>query len=926
MKVIILKDGTGSPSQRDMIASITHRRCYIKTSPNCLLSVRVIRARNISSKDLFTASDCYVSLWLPTASNKKVKTKTIEKTDNPVWNETFYFRIQNEVQNILELTVYDEDSLTKDDEQFTVLFDVAKVRPGEVIYKIFSLKSEKEDSLEVEFKMETIPGPPEKLITNGVLVSREVCCLEVQVDKEENKKYLKENKNVVLTVDASYEGTQKTTMDSDTFLFHCIKSWEPVLKARLQNEDNSDDSLTIPLTLLGVGQKVKVGLPVEKGTQLELQVQVNDCPENLDVRLGYNLCEEEQDFLQKRKKVVASALKKVLQLRRDLHEHEIPVIAVMATGGSIRAMSAMYGHLLGLQKLNLLDCATYLTGTSGSTWTMTNLYKNTDWSQKTLEGLITLAKKQVMKCKMNVISMEHLKYYHEEMIKRAKEGHISSFTELWSLVQEAFLHDEPEESKLSDQRKAVDQGQNPLPLYAILNVKAEQISTFKFREWVEFSPYEVGFQKYGASIRSENFDSEFFMGRLVKKLPESRICFLEGIWTNIFTRNLLDGLFWSSDSDEFWDHWAKDMTDMARENNASDDSSIIIKPSCSTSGKLCEIFNDILTIRPLLEETHNFLRGLEFYKDYLQQRGFIEWKECRQEDEVDPCAPPSSLQVLAPTCPTLAAIVPSALLAVADPSAAVVSWIQEKHLCLIDVGYFINTSCPPLLKPERNVDVIISLDYSMGNVFQQLEVTYRYCKTQGIPFPKIELSEEDKKNPKECYVFSEAENPRAPIVLHFPLVNNTFKDYKEPGVKRSPLEMKDGDINLTNSNSPYYFTKLMYSAEDFDKLVNLTSYNIHNNKDLILQSIQRAMEWRRTKTDGHCAAGRAAPLPMGKPCLRGVTAKSIAEMILVTSWNDSMFFHFCTVIPQSATHNSNGKLCAFKLSQLYTMVSTAPFF
>ncbi|XP_030415411.1 cytosolic phospholipase A2 beta-like [Gopherus evgoodei] len=451
--------------------------------------------------------------------------------------------------------------------------------------------------------------------------------------------------------------------------------------------------------------------------------------------------------------------------------------------------------------------------------TMTNLYKNTDWSQKTLEGPISLAKKQVMKCKMNVISMEHLKYYHKEMIKRAKEGHISSFTELWSLVQEAFLHDEPEESKLSDQRKAVDQGQNPLPLYAILNVKVEQISTFKFREWVEFSPYEVGFQKYGAFIRSENFDSEFFMGRLVKKLPESRICFLEGIWTNVFTRNLLDSLYWSSNSDEFWDHWAKDMVDIARENNASDDSSIVIKSSCSTSGNLCEIFNDILTTRLLLEESHNFLRGLEFYKDYLQQRGFIDWKD------------------------TVLDVSPNKL----TP--------QEKHLCLIDVGYFINTSCPPLLKPERNVDVIISLDYSMGNMFQQLEMTYRYCKTQGIPFPKIELSEEDKKNPKECYVFSEAENPRAPTVLHFPLVNNTFKDYKEPGVKRSPLEMKDGDINLTNNNSPYYFTKLVYSAEDFDKLVNLSSYNILNNKDLILQAIQRAMAWRRTGMSGCLTTG-----------------------------------------------------------------------
>uniref|UniRef100_A0A8C3S1V8 Phospholipase A2 n=1 Tax=Chelydra serpentina TaxID=8475 RepID=A0A8C3S1V8_CHESE len=694
---------------------------------------------------MVAASDCYVSLWLPTVSNKKVKTKTIKKTDDPVWNETFYFRIQNEVKNILELTVYDDDSLTKDDAQFTVLFDVAKVRPGEVVYEIFSLKSE----------------------------------VRTEISGELSRMLLS---HLLLVV---------------TWLWLCMSQYPcPVSLNNL------------------VAENVCLHFNKIIWACMIIYHYVCSSPENLDVRLGYDLCEEEQDFLQKRKKVVASALKKVLQLRRDLHEHEIPVIGVMATGGSVRAMSGMYGHLLGLQKLNLLDCATYLTGTSGSTWTMTNLYKNTDWSQKTLEGPISLAKKQVVKCKMNVISIEHLKYYHDEMIKRAKEGHISSFTELWSLVQEAFLHDEPEESKLSDQCKAVDQGQNPLPLYAILNVKAEQISTFKFREWVEFSPYEVGFQKYGAFIRSENFDSEFFMGRLVKKLPESRICFLEGIWTNVFTRNLLDGLYWSSNSDEFWDHWAKDMVDMGKSLKRFKDNIY--------SWNLCEIFNDILTTRPLLEETHNFLRGLEFYKDYLQQRGFIDWKD------------------------TVLDLSPNKL----------TPW--EKHLCLIDVGYFINTSCPPLLKPERNVDVIISLDYSMGNMFQQLEMTYRYCKTQGIPFPKIELSEEDKKNPKECYVFSEAENPRAPIVLHFPLVNNTFKDYREPGVKRSPLEMKDGDINLTKSNSPYYFTKIMYSAEDFDKLVNLSSYNILNNKDLILQSIQRAIAWRRTGMRGHLPTGSEA--------------------------------------------------------------------
>lgn len=43
------------------------------------------------------------------------------------------------------------------------------------------------------------------------------------------------------------------------------------------------------------------------------------------------------------------------------------------------------------------------------------------------------------------------------------------------------------------------------------------------------------------------------------------------------------------------------------------------------------------------------------------------------------------------------------------------------------------------------------------------------------------MSEEDEKKPKECYVFLDDDNPKAPIVLHFPLVNDTFQKYKGPG-------------------------------------------------------------------------------------------------------------------------------------------------
>ncbi|NXS97015.1 PA24B phospholipase, partial [Jacana jacana] len=756
------------------------------------LSVRIIQAKNIKSRDLLTASDCYVRLWLPSASNAKLQTKTIKNSDNPVWNETFYFRIQREVENILELAVCDEDPLTKDDTQFTVLFNVARIRPGETVRETFALKSEKWESLEVEFWMERIPGPPEHLITNDVLVSREVCCLEVQVDINESRKYLREGKNLVLTVPASHEGTQKTTEDTDTFYFHCVKAWEPVLKVRLQVMATVQSHCSYRLLISAI---------------LHPWIYFCCSPEKLDVRLGYDLCQEEQEFLQKRKRVVANALRRVFHLERDLYGHEVPVIAVMATGGGLRAMSAMFGHLLALQKLNLLDCVTYVTGASGSTWTLADLYEHADWSQRSLEGPLKAVKEQVTKCKLNLMSIDHLKYYHKELAERAKAGHVPSFTTLWSLVQEMFLHERPRKYKLTDQRKALEHGQNPLPFYAVLNVKEEKFGTFKFREWAEFSPYEVAIPKYGASIRSEYFDSEFFMGRRVKKLPESRICYLEGLWTNIFTRNLLDGLYWSSNSNEFWERWAKDMVDIEK-HSPEEDVTIIEPPSC-LSGKLYEMFQDIMTKRPLLGKSHNFLRGLEFQKDYIHQKKFIEWKDTVLD------AFPNNLTPL------------------------------QKYLCLIDVGYFINTSGAALFKPERNVDVIISLDYGLGNVFKQLEMTYKYCKIQKIPFPKVELSKEEEKNPKECYVFSDAEDPRAPIVIHFPLVNDTFKEFKEPGVKRSLSEMEEGQVNLDNNCSPYYLIRLIYSSENFDKLVNLSKYNILNNKDLLLRAIRSAVERRR---------------------------------------------------------------------------------
>lgn len=46
-------------------------------------------------------------------------------------------------------------------------------------------------------------------------------------------------------------------------------------------------------------------------------------PDHLDVRLGFDLCIQEQDFLCKRQNYVIPALKKVLQLEKGLLDHEV---------------------------------------------------------------------------------------------------------------------------------------------------------------------------------------------------------------------------------------------------------------------------------------------------------------------------------------------------------------------------------------------------------------------------------------------------------------------------------------------------------------------------------------------------------------------------------------------------------------------------
>uniref|UniRef100_A0A8C5U0A2 Phospholipase A2 n=1 Tax=Malurus cyaneus samueli TaxID=2593467 RepID=A0A8C5U0A2_9PASS len=643
---------------------------------------------------LFTLSDCYVTLWLPTASSEKVRTRTIRNSKNPVWNEAFCYKIDRRVKNVLELKVCDEDTITRDDELCTVLFDIDKLTVGRTVRVKFQLNPQVSDGIgENESKFSpTIPIYPS---------AREVSCLEVRVDTGKLK--------------------QQYTRD-------------------------------------------------------------------LDVRLGFSLCMEERDFLRKRKKYVAAALKKILNLEEDLKEHEVPVVAITTTGGGTRSLTAMYGSLLGLQKLNLLDCISYIGGLSGTTWTMANLYEDANWSQKYLEDAIKEARKQVTKSKICCFSLDCLKYYYNDLMERSKEGHNTSFIDLWGLVIESMLHDK---HRLSDQRQAVDSGQNPLPIYVAINLKSNY-SAQAFREWLEFTPYEVGLLKYGASIRAEHFGSEFFMGRLWGRV-------IAVIINHSFLKILIIS-----------ENCAK--LKISSFHLAAEEPFLSVNPyevdTClfTPSGALSSTLRDVLTGRPTIAQYPNFIRGFQLHNKYLESEGFSTWKD------------------------TVIDSFPNKLMETAD-----------SELSLVDTGFFINTSYPPLLRSKREVDVILHLNYSGGS-----QTLVRKAR-QEIPFPRIEISEEDRENLKECYVFEEADSPQAPTVLFFPLVNDTFKKYKAPGVERSPEEMAEGKVDVSSILSPFTTREVCFSEENFDKLVKLTDYNVLNNEKLIIQALRLAVARRKQR-------------------------------------------------------------------------------
>ncbi|XP_055028390.2 cytosolic phospholipase A2 zeta-like [Misgurnus anguillicaudatus] len=798
-----------------------------EVKPYWNLSVKVLHG-NIKMKcDYFSEADCYVILNLPTASARTYRTKTIDNNNKPVWNETFHFRLQSNVKNILEFQVYDNDPYMRDDLIATVLFDIDNLTPEKKEKKCFILNDKTKDELWVEFEMTKSSEVPSPCMSNGVLVAGPFCELTVGVDK-----LLKNSgaiRNMVLNLKGAYKEDHVISQEENqkflkTLCYYINRNLETELNLtgvifgenskKNQVDDanqKSKDTETIPLKSLPSNYQMTVSLPLAQ-EKVVVELKVDDrSPEELDVRLGFDIPKEEKTFLVKRSKVVSQALQKVLNLTTTPEPSKVPVIAVVSTGGGTRAMTGTYGALRGLQKLQLLDAVSYITGLSGSTWTLASLYGDSNWSKSDIIKFIESSKKEISKSTFSIFSREQLSYYKKQMDEREKEGHTVSLIDMWGLAIEYLIQGKKPLGTLTEMQKAVSEGQNPLPIFTAVNMKDGNSECAAEAEWCEFTPYEVGISKYGGFVPAQNFGSEYYLGHLVKKLPETRVSFLLGIWSSVFSLNLTNIWGAATGITPSWTPVAeKEASNTKTDNKPKTISTSVVSPVADSAKMVSSFMNS----RPIISQVSNFLRGLQLHRDYSQNSAFVTWKEKHADAFPNTLTPVDSL------------------------------------LSLVDGGFAINSGFIPVLGSQRHADVILSLNYSWTpDQFKVLKQTYDYCIDRKIPFPKIDFKKAESEPMKEVYVFEDQENPEAPIVIHFPFVNITYKQFKAPGVKRvGEKELKEGavNVNFTSDSSPYVTRKITYTPEDYDKLINLTSYNILNNKDVILKTLNQAVK-RKSK-------------------------------------------------------------------------------
>ncbi|QIX00638.1 hypothetical protein AMS68_006155 [Peltaster fructicola] len=198
------------------------------------------------------------------------------------------------------------------------------------------------------------------------------------------------------------------------------------------------------------------------------------------VRLSTDLCSEELAFLKKRRQQTAKALARYLDLEEtDINPLDVPTIAICGSGGGLRALVAGTSSFLSAREAGLFDCTTYTAGVSGSCWLQTLYFSSI--GQTSFERMLNHFKARLDKhiayppAALQLLTQAPTnKFLLSGVVEKLKGVPDAEFglVDVYGLLLAARLLVPKGELKVSDwdlkisnQRYFVDDGNQPLPIY-----------------------------------------------------------------------------------------------------------------------------------------------------------------------------------------------------------------------------------------------------------------------------------------------------------------------------------------------------------------------------------------------------------------------------------------------------------------------------
>lgn len=429
-------------------------------------------------------------------------------------------------------------------------------------------------------------------------------------------------------------------------------------------------------------RKLQFELSMEPGTLAdEIWKEASDVDINPEVmwdasvRVSNCLCDGELRFQIKRKERLIPALARYLGIsEKDIDPEDVPTIALCGSGGGLRALVAGTGSMLSAQEDGLFDCATYTAGVSGSCW-MQTLY-HTSLGKQNFHQQVHHLKNRIgvhiafPPAAFKLISSAPTnKYLLSGFIEKLKGDPGAEFglVDIYGLllaarllVPKGELGVSDRDLKLSNQRMHLDGGAHPMPIYTAVRheipmEEAEVETGTHDKQAIEETARKEAWFQWFEFTPYETFCEEFSAGiptwALGRSFKNGRNVLLEnGLGLPEIRIPLMLGI-WGSAFCATLAHYYKEVKPAL----------VGIAGFSGLDGLLEQKNEDLAKIHPIDPATiPNFVYGME--------------------------------DKLPPSCPA--------------------SVFKTDHLQLMDAGMSNNLPIYPLLRPGRDVDILVAFDAS----------------------------------------------------------------------------------------------------------------------------------------------------------------------------------------------------------------------